>query len=133
MQFNNCEVRRGDQVYYEPDWGLFDLALGSKVLSVFGGPADRIQYGDLDTFESAKVPWHPLTEEKKKQDVFYCKIRALRETREESSIHLEDLIQEYQTQFPHMWLAGVELLELTYLFKKSKEKAVFRKTFAVFS
>ena len=39
LRFKNCQVYRGDIVYYQPEWGLFDLALGEKVCSVFGGPA----------------------------------------------------------------------------------------------
>ncbi len=50
LQFQNCYVKRGDTLYFKPEWGDFDLAIGEKVCSVFGGPADQVAFGDLKTF-----------------------------------------------------------------------------------
>ena len=116
LRFTNCHVRRGDTVYYRPEWGLFDLALGERVRSVFGGPADRFAYGDLESFEVTHVPSYRVTEEQKKIFAFYQKIRKVRELANNEALVFEDLIKEYDKHFSTHWLAGVELLELAYMF-----------------
>ncbi len=122
LQFNDCHVYRGDTVYYKPEWGLFDLALGEKVRSVFGGPADRFAYGDLETFEVAHVPSYFVTEEQKKIFDFYQEIKEVRKSFNRQAAVFEDLIEKYNNFFFKHWLAGVELLELAYLFKRTEKE-----------
>lgn len=44
LSFKNCTVTYKGQILFSPDWGLFDMACGDKVVSVFGGAADRSAY-----------------------------------------------------------------------------------------
>ncbi len=126
LRFTDCEVRRGDKFYYKPEWGLFDLALGQKVTSVFGGPADRFAYGDLENFEVAHVPAYRPTEEQKKALAFYQKIRKVRESSDKTGVLFTELIDEYNKHFSTLWTAGVELLELAWIFNR-KEKQLLKK------
>ena len=126
LRFKDCEVRRGDKIYYKPEWGLFDLALGEKVTSVFGGPADRFAYGDLENFEVAHVPAYRPTEEQKKALAFYQKIRKARSSNKKEALFTE-LMEEYNKYFPTLWLTGVELLELSWILNKEKEKQLLKK------
>lgn len=41
LTFTDCTVSYSGRLLFEPAWGNFDLALGEKVISVYGGPADR--------------------------------------------------------------------------------------------
>ena len=47
LRFKNCHVFKGDETYFQPQWGVFDLAVGEKIVSVFGGPADRSAFKDF--------------------------------------------------------------------------------------
>ena len=125
LRFNNCRVLRGDVVYYQPEWGVFDLALGEKVCSVFGGPADRFAYGDLTDFEVAHVSSSFFTNEQKSLFNFYEEIRRTREGSDGSSDIFDSLMEKYNKHFSKYWLAGVELLELAYLFKRSETEKQF--------
>lgn len=127
LRFKDCQVYRGDTVYYQPEWGVFDLALGSEVCSVFGGPADRFAYGDLEDFEVAHVPSGVFSEARKEAFFFHKKIREIREASENQLDLLEALIEEYKKRFLKNWLAGVELFELVYLFKKFDKEKKFLK------
>ena len=127
LRFKDCRVHRGDTVYYKPEWGVFDLALGETVCSVFGGSADRFAYGDLEDFEVAYVPYGKFTEEQREMFSFYQKIREVRESSDRQSDLLKVLIEEYKKQFLKYWLAGVELLELTYMFKNFEKERQFLK------
>jgi phenylalanine-4-hydroxylase len=44
LTFSHCTVSKGSQMLFDPSWGEFDLALGCRVVSVFGGAADRVSY-----------------------------------------------------------------------------------------
>ena len=127
LRFKDCRVHRGDTVYYKPEWGVFDLALGETVCSVFGGSADRFAYGDLEDFEVAYVPYGKFTEEQREMFSFYQKIREVRESSDRQSDLLKVLIEGYKKQFLKYWLAGVELLELTYMFKNFEKERQFLK------
>ena len=125
LRFKNCQVYRGDTVYYKPEWGGFDLALGEKVCSVFGGPADRFSYGDLDDFEVAHIPFGVFTKEQQEVFFFHQKIREVRESSDSQPTLFETLIEEYKKRFFKRWLVGVELLELAYIFERSEKEKQF--------
>ncbi|KRO66784.1 MAG: phenylalanine 4-monooxygenase [Cryomorphaceae bacterium BACL21 MAG-121220-bin10] len=40
IKFKNCLVTLGAKVLFDPSWGIYDMAIGKKVRSVFAGPAD---------------------------------------------------------------------------------------------
>ena len=127
LRFKDCQVYRGDHIYYEPSWGVFDLALSEKICSVFGGPADRFAYGDLEDFEVAHVPSGVFTEEQKEVFFFYRKVREVRESSDNQLNLFKTLIEEYKKRFLKHWLVGVELLELAYIFKKPEKEKQFLK------
>ncbi|PWB72174.1 aromatic amino acid hydroxylase, partial [candidate division GN15 bacterium] len=39
--FSECTVRRDAVVLFQPSFGLYDMAIGEKIVSVFGGAADK--------------------------------------------------------------------------------------------
>ena len=41
VTFQTACVQKGRKILYKPEWGPFDLAVGSSVVSVFSGPADE--------------------------------------------------------------------------------------------
>jgi len=63
-----------NEVLFEPSWGFLDLALGTRVTSVWGGAPDREKFPEHDDFESIKVPPKILDEKAKKRDQFFQKI-----------------------------------------------------------
>ncbi len=127
LQLQNCSVKRGDTIYFKPEWGDFDLAVGEQVMSVFGGPADRVAFGALDDFCVERTAKAKISLSQKKSFAFYQKIADIRKAthkkKDKNQQVFETLMKTYNKQFTHLWLAGVELLELAYFFNKpQKEK-----------
>lgn len=56
ISLSDCTVSRGDKIYFQPDWGTFDLAPADSVKSLYGGAADRGSYGHQSDFEVKRVP-----------------------------------------------------------------------------
>lgn len=115
VTWTDCTVTDGSRVLFEPSWGEFDMAVGEKITSVFGGPADRIHYGDLDIGNATTTPARstPYTSEEKHLFEIYQKIRGTRETKQAITADaLMPIAQDILRGFSDEWLLSLEVLEI---------------------
>jgi len=121
--FARCSVTgRDGECLWRPEWGGFDLACGERVVSVFGGAADRAAY-----LQSGAVGGLGQTPSKQKSNLtpasgalaaLYGKVRDIREgpnrrgTAGESAGALESIRSVLAREYPEDWLLRLELLEL---------------------
>ncbi len=105
------------QVYFDPSWGDFDLALGTQVVSVYGGAPDRGSYLK-EVPEEIRAPRkqkNNLTEKNKKLNDLYGRVRKLRNSGrwdDSSSRELLEIKSELDQSFLSDWLLRLETLEL---------------------
>lgn len=94
LAFSECTVtdKNSGQKLFDPSWGVYDLAIGNQVTSVFGGPADRKAYGEGQDFVAARVPQKKYPEQELQKHQLYQNVRNLRNT-VKSNIHLNAEIQ----------------------------------------
>ena len=98
MQFKNCLITdRQNQILYHPSWGLFDLAIGSKVVSVFSGPADRKTYPIEDDFKPSRVPLKKTNQRNKNRHQLYDKIERLKKLDSKVVLYLLKEIKKNKT------------------------------------
>lgn len=117
MTFSKCEIRRGNELLYNPEWGEFDLAVGEHVTSVFGGPADRGQFGATEDFNAERVPAKSTSKETLDRFRFYQEIRDCRKLLNEES--WTRLKEDYLKRSDAPWLQGIELLEIGVSLKQN--------------
>lgn len=98
----NCTVRLGDQILFHPDEGIFDLAIGTHIVSAFAGAADPDSFPNL-----YGVP--TTTTIRKKQERKYLERDALY-FRSKSQVN-EELFEEAKKIAPAEWLLFLEMLE----------------------
>lgn len=116
ITWRNCVVRRRDKVYFEPSWGEFDMAVGSEVLSVFGGPASFEDYGEYNVGEASTKPGRtsPYTDRECSLFGLYQDLRQFR--KEEGNEQLGKKLEERGTlvckEYPQEWLVALEIIEL---------------------
>lgn len=106
-----------DKVYFKPSWGNFDIALASKIPSVFGGPADRASYGEVVDFSVQRVPEPQWTESQLQLQKQYEKVRFLRENNPTSlalAQGLSEVLDFLEMKAPKDWLLLLEVYELTH-------------------
>lgn len=121
MSFREATVTRAGKNYYKPEWGPFDLILGSSVVSVYSGPADRFAYGQNDDFVVKKVAAKKLTDDDAKINQIYTDIRHLRTKFNFESPAIPSLKSFYskiKESDAKDWLAVLEIYEIL-LQKKS--------------
>lgn len=116
FSFTNATLTLKDgTTVFKPEWGVFDLALGSNIVSVFGGPADRAAYGETDDFVAARVPTanydkNTLALHKHYQSLRDLRVQKIKNT--ELIQKLDQLYQSYQSEYSQDWLLRLEIVEL---------------------
>ncbi|MEH7417878.1 aromatic amino acid hydroxylase [Neobacillus drentensis] len=113
ISFSNCLVTYKNIVLFEPSWGIFDMAVGEVVTSVFTGAADPNHYFDSPSPKDEsmeEVELLCLTE----LENLYKEIRDLRVGKWEqtSSTQLDRVIAILDQKYPNEWLLRLEILEL---------------------
>lgn len=122
VTFENCKVEMPGQVLFDPSWGDFDLAVGSEVVSVFGGPADRRKFLVKDDFVVKKVEKPQVSPEQKELIDMYAIVRQIRHSIWRHEVHfmqLVDIVMKLDLSYPQDWLLRLEIFEL--LEKKAPE------------
>lgn len=111
ITWEDCQVRYGDKVLFQPEWGTFDMGVGSVLTSAYTGPADAEAFGL--TYEAPTEKTHKIlhTEEARQLHSQYAAIRKLRMNGASNGAAAE-IWRSIRQNSPREWLASLELLEL---------------------
>lgn len=112
LSLKDCTVNRKDEVYFRPEWGQFDLACGYKVVSVFGGPADRESYGEMEDFSAERVPAKNFSADKLQLFKVYEEVASERKKALSTEHDIETLWKRFKSLSQPTWLLGLEIFEL---------------------
>jgi phenylalanine-4-hydroxylase len=104
---------KGRVVYSEPT-KLYPLALGTRVVSVFGGAGDRKAFLMNHRKPSKKVKSHKsnLTPENTTLNFLYRQVRDFRDSGETNLRYLDTVFNQLEQYFSEDWLLRLELLEV---------------------
>ena len=113
LRFKECEVSYQGKILYQPSWGIYDMAVGSRVVSCFSGPADPVAFA-LDYSVPAEKT-HKLQHTGKAMKLFelYKKVRDNREN-VASKQNLPEIWNELITDHPEDWLCALEIMEILH-------------------
>jgi phenylalanine-4-hydroxylase len=111
MGFTDCRVTYADKVLFEPSWGVYDMAVGEKLVSAFSGPADALAFGL--SYEAPKVKTMKIhhTPEALKLHELYQEVRDIREGSWSHS-DLRGIFAHLIEDYPGEWLLALEIAEL---------------------
>jgi phenylalanine-4-hydroxylase len=127
ISFKDCTVKRGAEIYFDPTWGNFDLAVGTEVSSVFSGPSDRDAYGTYQIGQASSTPGRrsPFSDQEKRRFALYTELRNLRQSSSsfdgQALTQLGSISQEILSQHQDEWLLMLELLELSQQNKQAQK------------
>jgi len=114
IQFEDCTVTYKDQVLFKPEYGTFDLAVGSSIVSAYAGSADFRSFDNLYHVSDTKTV-------KVKKDTLIITLEDLyhsvREMRDQNSFSEEKGTTIYNTlitDYKSDWLLTLELYELVF-------------------
>jgi phenylalanine-4-hydroxylase len=111
IRFKNCTVKHGETILFQPEWGIYDMAVGKKVISAFSGPADVNSFDLISHVPTSKTIKAKHTAERDDLEVLYKTIRNIRETKD-TETSLTPIFDKLRTDHPNDWLLAVEITEL---------------------
>lgn len=111
FSFKDCTVTYKNQTLFKPEWGIYDMAVGEKITSVFSGVADKY----IDSKENPFVPTektHKIkySQERLRLDNLYQQVREVRDEKRPKS-ELPEIWQKLK-KHQNDWLCALEILEI---------------------
>ncbi len=112
LSFVDCKVTDKDgQVFFEPAWGMFDMAIGDTIVSVFNGTADKNVFEDQLYVSEQPTHQQKYTAKDLQYQSLFKQIRTYREQGKPDDT-LNQVWQSIKHDFETDWLGAMELLEL---------------------
>ncbi len=111
------KITRGARILQAATDAEFDLPIGSAVVSVFGGPADREAFGSYSIGKASSCP-RPVaefSERERKLFALYEAVRALRLEGAADAQVFRDRAEQIAASYPEQWLLALELHEAAEL------------------
>ena len=116
ISFENCTVTHQNTVLFQPEWGIFDMAVGKKVVSAFSGPADCNSFDMITHLPNSKTIKAEKTPEREELESYYSEIRIIRENKINSDKAF-DIFKITSNKYPNDWLLSLEIAEILHLQK----------------
>jgi phenylalanine-4-hydroxylase len=112
ITFTNCHVTdEVGTIYFKPEWGTYDMAVGAAITSVFCGSADKDAFEEVP-LKAESATYHPEYDVKAKQyHQQFQTVRNIRERKLETNLLLE-VWKTLKKLFRDDWLCSLEILEI---------------------
>jgi len=112
ITFTDCTVKDGnDKVLFDPAWGVYDMAVGERITSVFCGAADKDAFEEIvykSNTNTHHVQYEPATIELHK---LYQQVRNRRHKGGDFGF-LGNVWMRLQKNHHNDWLCALEILEI---------------------
>jgi phenylalanine-4-hydroxylase len=113
ISFRDCTVTHNDTVLFQPEWGIYDMAVGKKVVSAFSGPADVNSFDLVTHVPSSKTIKAQKSPEREELESLYSNIRNIREGKE-ANHNIAETFKILKEKHSNDWLLSVEIAELLH-------------------
>jgi phenylalanine-4-hydroxylase len=112
FSLENCSVSGPQQeLLFDPEWGQYDMAIGTEIVSVYGGSADPSAY-PLHGPPSERTAPRNWSESEQRLFRFYADVKKLRHSNPRNLNAINSLVSEISDQYPKEWLLLFECYEL---------------------
>lgn len=113
IKFKNCTVTQGDNILFQPEWGIYDMAVGKEIISAFSGPADVNSFDMISHVPSSKTIKQKKSAEREELENLYKNVRLIREGKN-AEITLKEAFAAVSGNHPNDWLLSVEIAEIAH-------------------
>src|SRR6267143_389633 len=111
ITFSNCTAKYGDRVLFNPDWGMYDMAIGERISSVFNGAADKDAYNQVALVPKDRTIKVPSDAKRKRLENLYAQVRKIRES-QAGYERLGEIWETQQAEHREDWLLSMEIFEI---------------------
>ena len=112
ITFTDCTVKdRDGKTLFEPDWGVYDMAVGEKIISVFCGAADKDEFLEIAYKSNMETHHVKYDESTLELHALYQQVRNRRHKGGDYG-YLGNVWRMLQAKHYDDWLCPLEILEL---------------------
>ena len=111
IKFKNCTVTHNDTTLFQPEWGIYDMAVGKKVISAFSGPADVNSFDMINHVPSSQTIKQKKSQEREELERLYASVRNIRDNKTATTT-LKEAFASVTANHPNDWLLSLEIAEL---------------------
>ncbi|MDY0780909.1 aromatic amino acid hydroxylase [Tenacibaculum sp. IB213877] len=112
ISFKNCYVTQYDKILFQPEWGVYDMAVGAEIISAYAGAADNASFADMGKVSETKTYKIQYSDKDKKLYQLYADVRKMREENTADDRTVSEVFDSVVRDFPNDWLLTLELYEL---------------------
>jgi phenylalanine-4-hydroxylase len=112
ITFDNCTVKdKAGKLLFDPAWGVYDMAVGEKIVSVFCGAADKDAFVEI-AYKSSTGTHHPVYDDNTLElHKLYGQVRNRRHNGGDFGF-LGNVWFKLQKNHHDDWLCALEILEI---------------------
>jgi phenylalanine-4-hydroxylase len=110
FSFLDCTVSYKDEVFFRPEWGTFDMAVGEEIVSAFAGPADPVAFNLEFPVPAEKTHHINHTENNIRLFGLYSSVNASRQNGGDNSTYTGTW-EILKNEYPDEWLLPLEIAE----------------------
>ncbi len=111
ITFRDCTAKLGDRILFDPSWGVYDMAVGERIASVFNGAADKDAFNHVALAPKERTIKVPSDEKRRKLENLYQQVRGIRD-RNVGYERLGEIWETQQAEHPDDWLLSMEIFEI---------------------
>jgi len=124
ISFKNCTVTHNDKILFQPEWGIYDMAVGKEIISAHAGPASVNSFKDMGEVSATKTHKISYSEEEIKLHKMYKEIAEMRETDKVDFLRVTLIFEKLKANFTSDWLLPIKIYELVYHSNTEVEGAI---------
>lgn len=125
ISFQDCTVSHHEKMLFQPEWGIYDMAIGKEIISAYAGPAAAESFQDLHQVSSVKTHKINYSESELHLHKHYQKVRDMRDNKIVDIELLYKIIDELKDKYPKDWLLPLEIYELVFNSDAPLKKVVY--------
>jgi phenylalanine-4-hydroxylase len=123
IKLKDCTVTHKGNMLFQPEWGVYDMAIGKEVIAAFSGPADVNSFDMITHVPSSTTIKPKVSVEKQELEILYKSVRNLREGKKATTT-LKEAFGAVSANHKKDWLLSVEIAELA---KKTNDTDLLNK------
>ena len=114
ISFKNCTVTQNETILFQPEWGIYDMAVGKEIISAYAGPASVLSFENFGEVSKEKTHKISYSAEEIELHKLYEMVAEMRENNTICIESLSEIYEKLKNNFKTDWLLPLEIYELTY-------------------
>mgnify|MGYP001502682395 CR=1 FL=1 len=112
ISLKDCTVTYQDEILFQPEWGIYDMAIGKEVVSAYAGAADVDSFKDVGKVSEVKTHKIKYSKSEKELYALYDQVKQMRAPNSASEEKITEIFNQLKTKFSHDWLLNLEIYEV---------------------